>query len=222
MKLHQRAWAAEQRARLDHVDVRPARAAQRLVQHRRARRRGRGVPRRLLRADRRRHQRRRRERPPARRLGRRRRRRPAGRRADAGGRSPCRRPTTSSCCGAPIPAGRRSALAPTGGSRDGARRPTLAARRPRSPAFTRDAASYRRRWRVTAREPERAIRELREIRLPLVTPFRTSFGVQTSRRILLVRAEVEHDGDASPRAGASASPATSRRTRPSTSTAPRS
>ena len=36
--------------------------------------------------------------------------------------------------------------------------------------------------------------ELREIRLPLVTPFRTSFGVQTSRRILLVRAEVEHDG----------------------------
>ena len=36
--------------------------------------------------------------------------------------------------------------------------------------------------------------DLREIRLPLVTPFRTSFGVQTSRRILLVRAEVEHDG----------------------------
>ena len=36
--------------------------------------------------------------------------------------------------------------------------------------------------------------ELREIRLPLVTPFRTSFGVQTSRRILLVRAEVERDG----------------------------
>jgi O-succinylbenzoate synthase len=36
--------------------------------------------------------------------------------------------------------------------------------------------------------------ELREIRLPLVTPFRTSFGVQTSRRILLVRAEVEADG----------------------------
>jgi len=36
--------------------------------------------------------------------------------------------------------------------------------------------------------------ELREIRLPLVTPFRTSFGVQTSRRILLARAAVEHDG----------------------------
>ena len=36
--------------------------------------------------------------------------------------------------------------------------------------------------------------ELREIRLPLVTPFRTSFGVQTSRRILLVRAEVEANG----------------------------
>jgi O-succinylbenzoate synthase len=36
--------------------------------------------------------------------------------------------------------------------------------------------------------------ELREIRLPLVAPFRTSFGVQTSRRILLVRAEVERDG----------------------------
>jgi O-succinylbenzoate synthase len=36
--------------------------------------------------------------------------------------------------------------------------------------------------------------ELREIRLPLVAPFQTSFGVQTSRRILLVRAEVEGDG----------------------------
>jgi o-succinylbenzoate synthase len=36
--------------------------------------------------------------------------------------------------------------------------------------------------------------ELREVRLPLVAPFQTSFGVQTSRRILLVRAEVERDG----------------------------
>src|SRR5829696_10362991 len=36
--------------------------------------------------------------------------------------------------------------------------------------------------------------ELREIRLPLVSPFQTSFGVQTSRRILLVRAAVERDG----------------------------
>ena len=36
--------------------------------------------------------------------------------------------------------------------------------------------------------------ELREIRLPLVAPFQTSFGVQTSRRILLVRAQVEQDG----------------------------
>jgi O-succinylbenzoate synthase len=36
--------------------------------------------------------------------------------------------------------------------------------------------------------------ELREIRLPLVSPFQTSFGVQTSRRILLVRAEVDRDG----------------------------
>ncbi|MET0144124.1 MAG: o-succinylbenzoate synthase [Ilumatobacteraceae bacterium] len=38
------------------------------------------------------------------------------------------------------------------------------------------------------------IRELREIHLPLVTPFRTSFGTQTERRILLVRADVERDG----------------------------
>jgi o-succinylbenzoate synthase len=38
------------------------------------------------------------------------------------------------------------------------------------------------------------VRELREIALPLVTPFRTSFGTQTSRRILLVRAEAERDG----------------------------
>jgi O-succinylbenzoate synthase len=36
--------------------------------------------------------------------------------------------------------------------------------------------------------------ELREIRLPLVTPFQTSFGTQTSRRILIVRAEVDLDG----------------------------
>jgi O-succinylbenzoate synthase len=36
--------------------------------------------------------------------------------------------------------------------------------------------------------------ELREVRLPLVSPFQTSFGVQTSRRILLVRAQVEHAG----------------------------
>jgi O-succinylbenzoate synthase len=36
--------------------------------------------------------------------------------------------------------------------------------------------------------------ELREIRLPLVAPFQTSFGTQTSRRILLVRAEVDGDG----------------------------
>ena len=32
------------------------------------------------------------------------------------------------------------------------------------------------------------ITELREIHLPLVAPFQTSFGIQTSRRILLVRA----------------------------------
>jgi o-succinylbenzoate synthase len=36
--------------------------------------------------------------------------------------------------------------------------------------------------------------ELREIHLPLVAPFQTSFGIQTSRRILLVRAEVDRDG----------------------------
>jgi O-succinylbenzoate synthase len=40
--------------------------------------------------------------------------------------------------------------------------------------------------------------ELREIRLPLVSPFQTSFGVQTSRRILLVRAEVDRDGVVTP------------------------
>ena len=35
------------------------------------------------------------------------------------------------------------------------------------------------------------IAELREIHLPLVAPFHTSFGIQTSRRILLVRATVD-------------------------------
>ncbi|MGI9029785.1 MAG: enolase C-terminal domain-like protein [Ilumatobacteraceae bacterium] len=50
---------------------------------------------------------------------------------------------------------------------------------------------------ATARSSERTIKlvELRELHLPLVTPFRTSFGVQTSRRILLVRAEADHDGE---------------------------
>ena len=38
------------------------------------------------------------------------------------------------------------------------------------------------------------VRELREITLPLVTPFRTSFGTQTTRRVLLLRAEAERDG----------------------------
>ena len=38
------------------------------------------------------------------------------------------------------------------------------------------------------------VRELRELTLPLVTPFRTSFGTQTTRRILLLRAEAERDG----------------------------
>jgi o-succinylbenzoate synthase len=38
------------------------------------------------------------------------------------------------------------------------------------------------------------VRELREITLPLVTPFRTSFGTQTTRRVLLLRAEAEGDG----------------------------
>ena len=38
------------------------------------------------------------------------------------------------------------------------------------------------------------LRELREVMLPLVSPFRTSFGTQTTRRVLIVRAEAEHDG----------------------------
>jgi O-succinylbenzoate synthase len=38
------------------------------------------------------------------------------------------------------------------------------------------------------------VRELREITLPLVTPFRTSFGTQTTRRVLLLRAQAERDG----------------------------
>jgi O-succinylbenzoate synthase len=38
------------------------------------------------------------------------------------------------------------------------------------------------------------VRELRELMLPLVSPFRTSFGTQTTRRVLLVRAQAEHDG----------------------------
>ena len=102
------------------------------------------------------------------------------------GRSPCRRRPTSSCCAGPIPPRavewrhrlRRELGGPLAA---GADRPRLHPR----------GRLPRRRWRciVTAR-----LCELREIRLPLVAPFQTSFGTQTSRRILLVRAEVERDG----------------------------
>ena len=43
--------------------------------------------------------------------------------------------------------------------------------------------------------------ELRRVRLPLVAPFRTSFGTETARDILLVRVR-----EPTPRAGASAWP----------------
>ena len=89
------------RHRLDHLDVRPARAAQRLVQHRGARRPRHRVPRELLRLDDRLDQRPRRVRPPDGRLADRSDRRPGrpARRIGASSRSP--RPTTSSCCAAP-------------------------------------------------------------------------------------------------------------------------
>jgi predicted GNAT superfamily acetyltransferase len=64
--------------------------------------------------------------------------------------------------------------------------------------------------------------ELRRIAMPLVSPFRTSFGSQTERDILLVRVDLDagrwrRHGS---RAGASAWRCPSRATRPSTSTAP--
>ena len=91
------------RAGLGDVDVRPAGAAQRLVQPPRARRRGPRVPDRLLRTDRRRHQRQGRERPPARGLVDARRGAGGRRRAGtAAGGTACRRPRTSSCSAAPI------------------------------------------------------------------------------------------------------------------------
>ena len=90
-------------------------------------------------------------------------------------------------------AAHRSRGRPTAGGRGCA--PSSAARSPTAGAShdVTEGGDYLvvrgRRCDVTAR-----VCELREIRLPLVTPFRTSFGVQTSRRILLVRAEVELDG----------------------------
>ena len=75
---------------------------------------------------------------------------------------------------------------------------------PRAPGARRPDGDRRPRRRLHPRRRLRGhpgrravsarIVELREIRLPLVSPFQTSFGVQTSRRILLVRAEVERDG----------------------------
>ena len=59
--------------------------------------------------------------------------------------------------------------------------------------------------------------ELRRVSMPLVSPFRTSFGTETERDVLLVKAVAP----TTPRAGASASRWTSRSTRPSTSTARR-
>ena len=201
------------RAGVGHVDVRPARAPQRLVQPRRARRPGPRVPRRLLRPDRRRHQRRRRERPAARRLAasataatrRRRRHRPAP--------SPCRRRRTSSCC-----------AAPTGPAADGVAppppRPSSAAASPPAAASsaspTTASTSW---WRHRERRRSASCGRSGCRSSPRSRP---ASACRPSRRILLVRAEVDVDGVTSPRAGASASPATSRRTRPSTSTAPRS
>ena len=188
MKLHQRAWAAATGPGVDHVDVRSARASQRLVQHRRARRRRSTSTSSTSTA---------RSTTPstaatratacssrgpsatAGRPNRRQRPRPGRPRADPRGhrRAPPHRPQRRRSTGAIACAA--SSAARSRRRRDGGR---LHPRRrlPRRPG-----------WRciVTAR-----LCELREIRLPLVAPFQTSFGTQTSRRILLVRAEVERDG----------------------------
>ncbi|MFD0065019.1 hypothetical protein [Streptomyces sp. NPDC056690] len=59
--------------------------------------------------------------------------------------------------------------------------------------------------------------ELRRIAMPLVAPFRTSFGVETSRDVLLVRSSPPTE----PTAGRNARPFPSRGTAPSASTEPR-
>ena len=56
--------------------------------------------------------------------------------------------------------------------------------------------------------------------LPLVAPFRTSFGSQTEPRILLVRAEAERDGDVIDGLGRVRRLRRADATPPSTSTAP--
>ena len=110
MKLHQRDWAAERDIAVDHMDVRPARAPQRLVQHRGARRPRLRVPRQLLRTDDRLDQRPRRVRPAGGRVAHR-----SGRGTRLHRRRQCRssrspRLTTSSCSAAPTPAKRSSGV----------------------------------------------------------------------------------------------------------------
>ena len=106
MKLHQRAWAAERRPRLDHVDVRPARASQRLVQPRGAQRSGQRLPGELLWPDERLHQHRRRV-PTASVIAWpdrfQHRHRTTGANSIQPNRAPSPRPTTSWCCDAPTP-----------------------------------------------------------------------------------------------------------------------
>ncbi len=64
--------------------------------------------------------------------------------------------------------------------------------------------------------------ELRRIAMPLVSPFRTSFGSQTERDILLVRVDLADASGGRPtrsRAGVNVLRSPSPATRPSTSTA---
>ena len=180
MKLHQQAWAADHGLAWVTWTFDPLVRRNAWFNIARPRRRGARVPRRLLRPDRRLDQRRRRERPAPRRLaGRRLRPRTKCRAALAP--LPCRHPTTSSCCGAPIRTPRRHGA--TGCV------PSWADRSPPAGGCTASPGTATTSWCTMHDRPR--IGELREIRLPLVTPFRTSFGVQTSRRILLVRAEVD-------------------------------
>ena len=62
--------------------------------------------------------------------------------------------------------------------------------------------------------------ELRRIAMPLVAPFRTSFGSQTARDILLVRCELAAADGRRTEGWGDAWPSAIRATPPSTSTAP--
>ena len=242
-------WCAATRHRRHRLDLRPAHRPERVVQPGPARRARRGVPRRLLRPDGRRPQRRRGERPAARALAGRARggdaaaeepERPTPRWSSA----PTARPSPTLASPSTPDAVTLAVPADVEALRAGRSRTTATPRRAGGwCSATAYADLHEQGWRVrgfvTCR-PLRAPRPddphdgapmirtstsvvLHLVRLPLVSPFTTSFGTETERLALLLEARTTVSTTGQPRGrpgGASASRRRNPPTPASTSPAP--